>query len=1069
MKKNAMQLRSMLLYSLLLLTPFFSISQTNFKVSGKVSDDAGKPLQGATVQVKGTTTATATLTDGSFVINAPSGNATLVITSIGFTDLEVAVNNRANLSITMTSTAASLQDVVVVGYGTQKKRNVTGALATYNAANLDERPVLRLDQALVGQLAGVTVKQTSGGLGKGFQVQVRGTGSISAGNEPLYVIDGFPLATSNIDRNGVFSGGNPLDNLDPNDIESIQVLKDAASAAIYGSRAANGVVLISTKKGKSGKAQISVNSYIGYSERSRKLDMLSAEEWIDRSVEIINAQWVASGAGRLASQTNEERRIILNTASPGQFPPGTVNTSFMTDDRWFMPGHPGLTYHDWQDEAFRKGFLQNHQVSATGGNDYIKYYVSGNYTKQDGMVIGTDFTAYSVRANIEVNANKKLRFGLNINPTYSENNDPGVDSKDNIIHEIVTLSPVQEDTMGVYVNFGNNGLYRWSNSRNSPIGHLETTIGQTRRFRTLGSIFGEYDIIKGLTFKTTVNLDNTDNNAKSYNPYQGLSSLATRQANPLSLISGTFSSYRKQTFANENTLSYTTTLKNVHDISVVVGEGYYQDKIDAEILRSSGGFSSAVVTTLNAAVAITGNTTETRNTFLSYFGRIQYAYNNKYLFSASLRRDASSRFGSDNRWATFPALSAGWIISNESFMQNISKISELKIRASWGKAGNYNIPDYGSIPTLTTSNYSFNGTGAVGQTPSGIVNPDLGWELSETKNFGLDIGILRNRFTASLDYYIKDNSQLLLNVPIPIASGFSTYLSNAGEVKNKGWEVEITSRNMTGKFQWTTTANLSHNTNKVVALAGGQTQILIPSSFDINHSILKVGEPMYSIFVVKMIGILSAQDIANGYPLFGTEKEGDPKYEDIDKNGVIDANDRQIVGHPNPDYIWGVTNSFKYKDFDLGVMVQGQWGGSIYSLFGRALGRTGQGYVDNALGTYRDRWRSASDPGDGKISKAYSTFGRIVNTDWLYPSDYIRVRNITLGYNLKKHFKAKYIQGARVYLTLENFFGHDKYLGGFNPEAVNTDVSGSTFFPEATDYGGGPIPRSFIFGLNFTF
>jgi hypothetical protein len=329
---------------------------------------------------------------------------------------------------------------------------------------------------------------------------------------------------------------------------------------------------------------------------------------------------------------------------------------------------------------------------------------------------------------------------------------------------------------------------------------------------------------------------------------------------------------------------------------------------------------------------------------------------------------------------------------------------------------------------------------------------------------------LKNRVTVSFDYYVKDNTRLLLNVPVPAASGFITYLSNAGAVRNKGWEIEVTSRNINHKdLQWTSSANFSHNTNKVVALAGGQTQILIPSSFDINHSILKIGQPMYSIYVVKMLGILSAQDIASGYPLFGTEKEGDPKYEDIDKNGVIDANDRQIVGHPNPDYTWGITNTAKYKGFDLAVMVQGQWGGSIYSLFGRALGRTGQGYVDNALGTYRDRWRSATDPGDGKISKAYSTFGRIVNTDWLYPSDYVRVRNITLGYNLKKHFKAKYIQGARVYLTLENFFGHDKYLGGFNPEAVNTDVSGSTVFPEAADYGGGPLPRSFIFGLNFTF
>jgi TonB-linked SusC/RagA family outer membrane protein len=630
---------------------FSSFGQNNFRVAGKVTDENGKPVSGATVTVKGTKIATATTTEGMFVINTPSGNSVLVITSVGFAEQEVAVNNRSELTVTTTSTAASLQDVVVVGYGTQKKRNVTAAVGNFNAKNLDERPVLRVDQALVGQVAGLTVKQTSGGLGKGFQIQIRGTGSISAGNEPLYVLDGFPLATSTINNNGVFSTGNPLDNINPNDIESIQILKDAASAAIYGSRAANGVVLITTKKGQSGKPKITLNTYMGYSERSRKLDMLNAQEWIDRATEMINAQWVAStptvGPPRTASQTNEERRIVLGLA------PGTVNTSFMTDDRWTQPGHPGLVYLDWQDETFRKGLVQNYQVAASGANDYVKYYVSGNFSKQEGMLINTDYTAYSFRGNVEVNASKKLKFGLNINPTYSVNNDPGIDSKDNIIHQIVTLSPVQEDTMGVYENFGNEGQYRWSNSRNSPVGQLKTIIGETRRFRTIGSAYGELEIIKGLSLKTTINLDNTDNNAKAYYPWMGFSAVTTRQANPLSLITGNYNTYRKQTFANENTISYNKVFKTMHDVAIVIGEGYYQDKLDRVTMSSTGGFSSAVVTTLNAAVGVTGNTTETRNTFLSYFGRVQYAFNQKYLLSASIRRDASSRFGANNRWLLF--------------------------------------------------------------------------------------------------------------------------------------------------------------------------------------------------------------------------------------------------------------------------------------------------------------------------------------------------------------------------------------------------------------------------------
>ena len=840
-------------------------------------------------------------------------------------------------------------------------------------------------------------------------------------------------------------------------------MKDAAAAAIYGSRAANGVVIITTKKGKSGKPKFNFNTYVGYMERSRKLDMLSPEEWIDRAKEIINAQWVASGTGRTASQTNDQRRTILGLAA------GTFNTALMYDDRWDAPGHPGLRLIDWQDEAFRKGMMQNHQISASGGNEFVKYYVSGNYSKTEGMVIHTDYTFYSARANVEVTPNKRVRFGLNLNPSYSVNNDPGVEGKDNILHQMVSFTPVQEDTMGLYSNVGKNDSYRWSNSPNSNIAKLENYLGETKRFRTISTVFGEYSIIKGLNFRTTVNFDNTDNVAKSYVPYFATGSLAARNSSLTTLTSGSYNSFRKQTLVNENTLTYNKLIGARHDVTVLAGHSYNVDKIDRATMSSNGGFNSAVITTLNAANAITGNTTETRNVLISYFGRVNYTLDEKYIFQASIRRDGSSRFGSNSKWGNFPSASIGWRAIEEKFVRNLNVFSDLKLRASWGKSGNYNIGDYSSIPLLGVYNYTLNGVGASGQAPSGITNPDLTWETASTFDAGIDLGFFKNRLTASIDYYNRLNSDLLLNVPILAATGFTTYLSNAGKVRNKGWEFEITSRNMVGKFEWTTTGNFSYNTNKVVELAGGQQQLLIPSAFDISHSILKVGQPMYSIYVVKMLGTLSAKDMADGTPKMPGEVEGDPKYQDYNKDGVIDANDRQIVGQPIPKYTWGITNSIRYKGFDLTVFVQGQNGGQIYSLLGRAIGRTGQGFTDNALGTYRNRWRSASDPGDGLVSKAYSTFGRIKNTDWMYSSDYIRIRNVTLGYDLGKAINSKFIQGARVYLTLENFFGKDKYLGGFNPEAINTDVSGSAAYPEPGDYGGLPIPKSLIFGLNFTF
>jgi TonB-linked SusC/RagA family outer membrane protein len=583
-------------------------------------------------------------------------------------------------------------------------------------------------------------------------------------------------------------------------------------------------------------------------------------------------------------------------------------------------------------------------------------------------------------------------------------------------------------------------------------------------------MFAEYQIIKGLAFKTTLNLDNTDNNSKGYVPYTIAGNVERRLGTDyLTLPSGSFSTFRRQTFVNENTLSYNKVYKDVHDVSFLAGASYNSDRLDRSEERSQNGYSNSIVTTLNSAAAIVGNTTETKNILLSYFGRLQYGYNDKYLFSASIRRDGSSRFGDNTKWGWFPSASVAWRVSQEEFMNNFPQISDLKLRASWGKSGNYNVGDYSAQAVMDPDNYTFGGGRAYGLAPARIVNPDLSWEKSESFDVGVDVGIWKNRLTASFDYYNKLNTDLLLNVPIPGITGFNTMLSNVGKARNQGWEVELTSRNTVGKLQWTTTANFSHNTNKVVALGEGQTQILIPSAFDISHSILRVGEPMNSIYVVHQDGILTQEDIDKGAALYGSQTVGDPRYVDANSDKVIDANDRVIVGHPNPDYVWGVTNNLRYKGFDLSVLVQGQWGGSIYSLFGRAVGRTGQGFTDNALGFFRDRWRSEADPGAGSVGKAYSTFGRIKNTDWLYASDYVRVRNISLGYDLGQLIKGKTVSGARIYATAENFFGFDKYKGGFNPEATNTDVSGSSNYPEAGDYGGLPLPRSLILGVNFTF
>lgn len=1038
------------------------------KISGKVIDSKGLPIPGAVVQIKGTSIGTATDIDGKFSIHAGKGEV-LVIKSVGYVQREIPVGNNTNLNVALAETNSQLNEVVVVGYGAQKRENVTGAIASFKAGDLDEKPLTRVDQALVGEMAGVDVRQTTGVPGKAMSIQVRGAGSLAGGNEPLYVIDGFPLAVSAQGTNGSFST-NPLDNINPDDIESIEVLKDAAAAAIYGSRASNGVVLITTKHGKTGAPKISYNVYAGYNAAAKYLPMLNGPQWIDRATEMINAAYVLK-YGAKGATANDSYATRLGIV-------GAFNAAYFLDPRWSQPGYPGLEFVDWQKAIEQHGLMMDHELSASGGTDNVKYYISGNYQDQNGFVKGLGYTAYSLRANVEVNVTKNLKLGVNIAPTYSVSEDPGVEGKDNIFHQAVSYTPVQEDTVGLYPNSFKNAQYAWSNSANSPVAKLQNKIGETKRYRTLGTIFGEWEIIKGLSLRSSLNLDNTDNTGTSYTPYTISGNIANRTFDPVSNpnlaanTSGSMSTYRRQTFVNENTLTYNKTFNNVHSLNILVGQSYNSNRLDQSSLSSVGGYTNTYVQTLNAAAATTGSSNSTEDVLVSYFSRVQYGYKNKYLLSASLRDDGSSRFGANTKYGIFPSASVGWRVIEENFMKKAPVFSDLKLRVSYGVNGNNAIGDYGSIAQLGTYGYVLGSTQAlaVGQAPSNLANPDLRWEKSQEWDGGVDFGFFANRLTGSFDYYNKYTSQLLMQVPVLETTGFDNLISNAGAVRNIGEELELTSRNFIGKFQWSTTVNISHNANKVVKLSGNQQQIIIPNSFDVSDAILRVGYPINSIYVVKQIGILSQADINNHAATYGTgETVGDPKYQDVNGDGVITEADKQIVGHPNPNYIWGVTNTFHYKGFDLSVLVQGQNGGSIYSLLGRAINRTGQGYTDNAPEFYVNRWRSPENPGAGTVSKAYSTFGFVANTNWLYSSDYVRVRDITLGYNLKDIIKLKAVSGARIYVTAENFFGHDKYYGGWNPEAQNTAISSQSAYPEAGDYGGLPLAKSLIFGLNVTF
>lgn len=1058
-------------FSLSGITPHQAIT-----IKGKVNDEKNLPLPGVSVRVKGSGKAVSTNKDGYFELTSTNDQPTLVFSFIGYKTQEIVYTGQP-VNVRLEQDQSALSEVIVVGYGTQKKSDVLGAVASFDTKNIQEKPIARVEQALIGQMAGVQVRQQTGLPGSGLSIQVRGTGSITAGNEPLYVIDGFPLDVASQGSSGGISGS-PLDNLNPNDIESIQVLKDAAAGAIYGSRAANGVVIITTKKGTAGKAKISFNANTGVSQVAKKLDVLNAGEWVAMATEVANTSWINSGTGRTASQTNAERAALLGLA------PGEINVSYMTDPRWSIPGHPGLDYIDWQDQVFRKALYQNYEMSASGGSDNVHYFISGNYLNQNGTLINSNYKNYGLRANIEANASKKLKFGINLAPSYSINNAPPSEGKDSEIMKLGNMVPVVESDAGINTGAYGNDTYMWSSARLiSPYAYLSTAINKIKTSRLLASVYGDYQIAKGLSLRSTVNYDNLDRNTKKYVSDKVTVGAAEELiTNPGLNSSGSYQVLKKQNFLNENTLNYTTKIAEDHQLSVIAGVSYNIVHTETVNIATAGGYANDIITTLNNAIAnaagvtVTGATGESNNTLFSYYSRLQYAYKDKYLLSGTIRRDASSKFGSANRWGTFPSVSAGWRVSQESFLKDVKVINDLKLRLSWGKSGNNNIGDYNSIPTLVSSKYVFGGNTPIsgtGQVVSGLANRALKWETSDTYDAGLDLSLLDSRINLTVDAYHKKNTDLLLNLPVLSASGFSTSLQNIGAVVNKGLEFSLNTVNVrTADFQWSMNANIAFNKNTVTDLGPTHATIEIASAYSGSNApyLLQEGLPAFSYYITKVVGILTAEDIADAkVAKLANQTVGDAKYLDANGDGVINASDRIVGGQPTPKYTWGWTNTFRYKDFDLSVQVYGQQGGSLLSYLGRAIDFSGS-TTANILGTWRNRWTPEKpDPNAirGKFGANY-TYPN-VTSDWIYSSDFIRVQNITLGYNLKKLFATPAISSARVFVSLENFFSHDKYTGGVNPEAQNTNVSGNNSYGVAGDYGAMPLSKTASIGVTFGF
>jgi TonB-linked SusC/RagA family outer membrane protein len=1022
-----------LLTALLCMTQMISFAQST--ISGKVTTSGdGKGLPGVSVSVKGAATpiVAATNSNGNYTISAPA-NGTLIFSYIGFSRQEISINQRTSINIQLAEDAGDLDEVIVVGYGTQKKGNLTSAVAQIDAKTFEERPITTVEQAFAGQMAGVQVRAVTGEPGNALEVRVRGGASISASNDPLYVLDGVVVPD--------------LGSLNPNDIQSIEVLKDAASSAIYGSRGANGVVLVTTKRGKTGKTTIQFDTYYGIQKLETKLDVGSPEEWIARRRQGIDSAWVARGRQNglpyKASDPVTYRQQQLGTLQ---------NVGLIPDSKWDH-GTDSLDYVDWQDEFYRIAPVRQYQLTASGGNDSFSYYVSGNYFNQDGIAINSNFERFSFRANLEAKLNKSVKMGMNLSPSMSWSEGGNVSGKDARANQILTMTPVTVKGVGVNTGAYGNGTYPWAGSTTSPVAYQNEALNTLARQRILSSLYIDANIIKGLNLKVTGAWNSDVDDRKTYFP----TTVQARNTNSPEgqLSTGGYTTNRGQRFLFESLLTYNRSFGN-HNLSGLLG--YTAEKYETRASNQRHtNFPDDLLTIINnnTSTVNTSNTSESEQTLVGYFGRVNYDYKEKYLLGASLRTDGSSKFGSNNRWGTFPSFSAGWRISSEPFMKSLEFVNNLKLRYSWGMNGSNNIPNYVSNGNLGVYNYSYGGVLAVGYGPNSLANPNLGWEKAKSNNIGLDIGLFSNRIFISADYYHKVTTDLLLQVPLALSTGFETGWRNLGKVVNKGFEMEFNSNNLVGKFSWRSSINFSRNQNKVLKLGTGDAPIY--AGYSNSTAIIQVGNPLMSYYLYDAIGVyMNAADLANS-PRMPQNIVGDVKYRDVNGDGVITSADRTIIGQRDPNFTWGFTNNFSYHHFDLSIMLQGQEGNNIYSILGRSIDRPGMGTTSNAIGQWRDQWMSEANPGDGKTPRIDGTTGAFYDTRWLYDASYIRVKNVTLAYNVPK---IKSINNARIFVSAENLFLFDKYYGGYSPEA-DSDAGG--------DYGSYPMFKTFTLGIRANF
>lgn len=1015
-------------------------------ITGQVSTPDNQPVPGATVVVKDSRLGTTTDAEGRFSLNLPAGATTLRVSSIGFLATDVPIGERSTIAITLASDDKSLNEVVVVGYGLQEKKDLTTSIAKVLGKDIGQLPVSTPGEALAGLAAGVQVQAGAGGYpGEAPAIRIRGFGSLGASNNPLYVVDGYPLPDPA-----------QFNRINTSDIESIEVLKDAASAAIYGSRAANGVVIVTTKRGKAGQTRFELSAYTGIQQVAKRVATMNKEQYLAYALEAARIRNVAFPA-------------ILNT--PDQ-----------------------LADTDWQDVIFRNAPISEYQLTASGGNEKTRFSISGAYLSQTGTLRGTDYQLATLRANLDIDLSRKLKLGVNFAPSFSRQNrrpaggtfNSANESGEygravpNPVYAALLMAPVLpvRAVNGDYFQPNQDPAYstgNWFGLNYNPLAVLELVKNQNDQFRLFNNGFLEYEVVPGLKLKTQGGLSLEMLTQDVYVP-STLSTDATPLANlsnpQLTGVYSAITNARRIDYIWENTATYDRRFEAGHHLNGLLLYSLQRfDALATSAAGRNGTYVNDIVQNPTASSDVAGGVSFGRNAFISYAGRVNYDFRDRYYLSAAVRRDGSSRFGPANRFGVFPSFSAGWRIGEEAFMKGQKLVSELKLRGSYGETGNAGIGDFTWQNGIGSANYSFNNTRQVGTFQTGFANPDLTWERNKQVDIGLETAFWQDRIYLTVDLYRKVTSGLLFARGLPALVGYAnSFQTNVGEMENRGLEIALTTRNIESALRWTTDVNMSFNRNHVIALDGRQQ---LDASEGVagwaNVYRIRVGEPIGDIFGYRLLGVYKNQADLDGSAKWAAGSQiGDIKAEDTNNDGKIDESDMVRLGSGLPLFTFGMTNRFTFKQFDASFIVQGTYGNSIINGNLRHSQSTSGRF--NGTPDMLNNYFLASTP-DRDVRYARPNTGGFITANFptsyaVFDGSFLRVRNITFGYTLPTNLAGKLkLQSARLYLTGQNLFTLTNYIG-FNPEPA---LSGNSPFQPGNDQGTYPANRSLVVGLNVGF